>query len=86
MIPITPISPWYRSPAFCKEEWETWFSNGRIDRNEKGWNGILQANRALFDPHGSWRFFADDGFDESFLDPGASRSWYLAIAAGLGGE
>ncbi|RPB01170.1 glycoside hydrolase [Choiromyces venosus 120613-1] len=85
MIPITPISPWYRDPVFCREEWETWFSNGRVNKKEGGWNGILQANRALFDPKGSWRFFTDHDFVNEYLDPGASKSWYLALIAGLGG-
>ncbi|PUU78372.1 endo-1,3(4)-beta-glucanase [Tuber borchii] len=85
MIPITPISPWYRDPVFCREEWETWFSNGRVNKNEGGWNGILQANRAIFDPKGSWMFFTSNDFVNEYLDPGASKSWYLALVAGLGG-
>ncbi|KAG0136433.1 endo-1,3(4)-beta-glucanase [Tuber indicum] len=86
MIPITPISPWYRDPVFCREEWETWFSNGRVNKSEGGWNGILQANRAIFDPKGSWAFFTNPDFVKEYLDPGASKSWYLAFVAGLGGE
>lgn len=83
MIPITPISPWYRDPVFCREEWETWFSNGRVDKNQGGWNGILQANRAIFDPKGSWMFFTSNDFVNEYLDPGASKSWYLALIAGM---
>ena len=49
---------------------------------EGGWKGVLYANLALIDPKASWEFFAADDFDYNFIDGGASRTWYLAYAAG----
>lgn len=43
------------------------------------------ANLALIDQKTSWDFFADVNFDPTHLGGGASRTWYLAFAAGLGG-
>lgn len=51
-----------------------------------GWKGILFANLALIDPKAAWNFFARPDFDYSWIDGGASRTWYLAFAAGLGGR
>jgi len=47
-----------------------------------GWKGILFANYAIIDPVAAWNFFVSTTFDESWLDGGASRTWYLAFAAG----
>lgn len=47
-----------------------------------GWRGVLYANLALLDPKASWEFFAQDDFDYSWIDGGATRTWYLAFAAG----
>jgi endo-1,3(4)-beta-glucanase len=47
-----------------------------------GWKGVLFANLALVDPQASWDFFAQHQFDYSWIDGGASRTWYLAYAAG----
>lgn len=54
-----------------------------MNKSEGGWNGILQANRAVFDPKGSWMFFTSNDFVKEYLDPGASKSWYLALVAGM---
>lgn len=54
-----------------------------MDKSQGGWNGILQANRAIFDPKGSWMFFTSNDFVNEYLDPGASKSWYLALIAGM---
>lgn len=52
-----------------------------------GWRGVLYANLALIDPKASWDFFAQPNFNYSWIDGGATRTWYLAFAAGesLGG-
>ncbi|RPB16446.1 glycoside hydrolase [Morchella conica CCBAS932] len=81
MIPLTPASAYYRDAQFCREEWDQWFSNRTAGIND-GWKGILYANVALFQPQSSWLFFAQEGFKNEWLDGGASRSWYLAQAAG----
>ena len=47
-----------------------------------GWKGILFANYAIVNPVAAWEFFVDPAFDASWLDGGASRTWYLAFAAG----
>ena len=50
-----------------------------------GWKGILYANLALVDPQSAYDFFVSESFDSGWLDGGASRTWYLAFAAALGG-
>jgi endo-1,3(4)-beta-glucanase len=85
MIPLAPPSPLIRTRTFVKEEWETYFSNGRINQVGGGWRGILYANLALADPKKAWEFFSQKRFDLGWLDGGASRTWYLAWYAALGG-
>lgn len=55
------------------------------EKVEGGWKGVLYANLALIDPQAAWDFFAQRDFNYSWIDGGASRTWYLAFAAGLGG-
>jgi len=81
MIPVSPISPYIRSGKFVQEEWSHYFSGGRVDDVEGGWNGILYANYALVDPRRAWEFFASENFKNEWLDQGASRTWYLVLAA-----
>lgn len=81
MLPLLPSSTLSRSKRFVNEEWDTYFSNGRANV-EGGWRGILYANLALADAQASWNFFTQDGFNANWLDGGASRTWYLALAAG----
>ncbi|KAK4994938.1 endo-1,3-beta glucanase [Elasticomyces elasticus] len=85
MIPQMPFSAFTRSASFVREEWDTYFSNGRVDSVAGGWRGILYANLAIIDPSTSYNFFANQNFDYGLLDGGASRTWYLAYSAGLGG-
>ncbi|KAK0125593.1 hypothetical protein ONS96_009428 [Cadophora gregata f. sp. sojae] len=85
MLPLLPSSALTRTRTFVQQEWDTYFSNGRANAAEGGWKGVLYANLALIDPKAAWRFFSQEGFDVSWLDGGASRTWYLALAAGLGG-
>jgi endo-1,3(4)-beta-glucanase len=68
-----------------KEEWETYFSNGRADQVAGGWRGILYANLALIDPCTAYNFFNQPNFDWYWLDGGASRTWFLAYCAAMGG-
>lgn len=85
MIPLNPSSTYTRPKSFVQEEWDAYFSNGRADTAQGGWKGILYANLALIDPVAAFEFFSDPGFDSSMLDGGASRTWYLAWCAALGG-
>ena len=85
MLPLNPSSTLTRNPTFVTEEWNMYFSNGRVDQIVGGWRGILYANLAIIDPQTAYNFFASPGFDSGFLDGGASRTWYLAWCAGLGG-
>jgi len=85
MIPINPSSALTRTKDFVTEEWNTYFRDGAVDpaaNVQGGWKGILYANLAIIDPAASWRFFSQSDFDSSWLDGGASRTWYLAYAAG----
>ena len=85
MIPINPASAYTRTRKFVREEWDAYFSNGRAEQVQGGWKSILYANLALIDPTTSYNFFADPNFDSKVLDGGASRTWYLAYAAAMGG-
>jgi endo-1,3(4)-beta-glucanase len=85
MLPLMPNSALTRSHTFVQEEWTKYFDNGRAQQVAGGWRGILMANLALIDPVTSWNFFASSSFDPQYLDGGASRTWYLAFAAALGG-
>ncbi|KAB8336796.1 hypothetical protein FH972_021105 [Carpinus fangiana] len=85
MLPINPSSMLTRAQNFVREEWNAYFSNGRVDSIAGGWRGVLYSNLALIDPKASWNFFAASNFSNEYLDGGASRTFYLAMAAGLGG-
>jgi endo-1,3(4)-beta-glucanase len=83
MIPLLPSSTLTRTKKFVQEEWDRFFSGGRADAVIGGWRGLLMANLMLIDPKTSWNFFTRRDFDPSWLDGGASRTWYLALAAGM---
>lgn len=83
MIPLLPMSALARTKQFVQEEWDTYFNNGRVDNISGGWRGILYSNLAIIDPVTSFNFFSQPNFDASWLDGGASRTWYLAFAAGM---
>ncbi|QDS71549.1 hypothetical protein FKW77_005506 [Venturia effusa] len=85
MLPVMPNTGLTRSPTFVQQEWTTYFDNNRVNAVTDGWRGVLMANLAFIDPKTSWRFFADRNFNPAHLDGGASRTWYLALAAALGG-
>ena len=85
MLPINPSSAYIRSKTFVKEEWEKFFSGGRVDAVEGGWRGVLYSNLALIDPKAAYKFFNATNFEDKYLDGGASLTWYLAFSAGLGG-
>lgn len=85
MLPLNPASSLTRTSTFVQQEWDTYFSNGRADAIEGGWKGVLFANLALTNAKASYQFFSQPGFDSSWLDGGASLTWYLAFSAGLGG-
>jgi endo-1,3(4)-beta-glucanase len=85
MLPLGSHSGLTRPAEFVREEWATYFDGGRADAVAGGWRGILYANLALEDPVTAWGFFSQPNFDMSLLDAGASLSWYLTMAATLGG-
>ncbi|KAF8249610.1 glycoside hydrolase [Wilcoxina mikolae CBS 423.85] len=84
MLPLTPISPYIRSATFVREEWNLYFNRqtGPID---DGWKGILYANYGIIDPRGAFNFFNSASWQNKWLDGGASRTWYMSFAGGLGG-
>lgn len=86
MIPLNPASAFTRTQTFVTEEWDQYFAPNNYAANVTGgWQGILYANLAIIDAKTSYNFFANSDFDYGSLDGGASRTWYLAYAAGLGG-
>lgn len=92
MVPINPATSYLRPRSFVKEEWDRLFSGLGLGQGlradvEGGWRGILYANLALVDAKTSYGFFRDgvNGFwDDRWIDGGASRTWYLVWAAGMG--
>ncbi|KAJ6044971.1 uncharacterized protein N7446_003169 [Penicillium canescens] len=88
MLPLMPHTPFTRRKEFVRQEWNAMFSANAstpADKVEGGWKGVLYANLALIDPKAAWEFFTQPNFDYSWIDGGATRTWYLAFAAGLGG-
>lgn len=85
MLPIVPSSAYLRNRNFVAEEWKTYFDNGRVDQVAGGWRGVLYSNLALIDAKASYDWFSGSSFDPQYLDGGASLTWSLAMAAGLGG-
>jgi endoglucanase Acf2 len=67
----------------ASEEWNQYFSNGRVDSIAGGWRGIIHASQAQFDPLAAFQWFSQQNFDYGWLDGGASRTWYLAYTAAL---
>ncbi|GAB7327640.1 hypothetical protein MBLNU13_g11481t1 [Cladosporium sp. NU13] len=84
MIPVMPFSTVTRRRDFVQTEWDQFFAKN-ISSIQDGWRGILMANQALIDPEASYEFFSGGSGDctDQMLDGGASRTWYLAYAAGL---
>lgn len=85
MLPLLPSSTYTRNRKFVTEEWNALFgpnSTLPVDKVASGWRGVLYANLAIIDPVASWNFFAQPNFDYGLLDQGATRTWYLAFAAG----
>lgn len=82
MLPLLPHTPYIRKPEFVSEEWNAFFSSGRAESVVGGWKGILMGNLATIDPRGAYNFFSSPDFDPSWLDGGASLTWYLCYAAG----
>ena len=85
MLPLLPSSTYTRSSTFITEEWSAYFANSAFNAADKvvgGWRGILYGNLACVDPGAAWAFFSQAGFDPSWIDGGASRTWYLVFSAG----
>jgi endo-1,3(4)-beta-glucanase len=86
MIPILPCSAYIRSQEFVKQEWNAMFAANASDPAQNvvgGWKGILYANLAIINAATSLNFFSQTNFDYSWIDGGATRTWYLAYAAGM---
>ena len=82
MLPLQACTLLMRDRRFVEEEWKTFFSDGRADKVDGGWRGILYGNLAAYDPKTAYKFFANPKFDLAHLDGGASRTWYMCYAAG----
>ena len=92
MLPLLPFSTYIRTSQLVCEEWEAYFAaitssgNMKISTVQGGWRGILMANYAICNTttaRESYDFFAGDSMDQSFLDGGASLSWYITFVAAL---
>ncbi|OAA70257.1 endo-1,3-beta-glucanase Engl1 [Cordyceps fumosorosea ARSEF 2679] len=85
MIPILPVTTVARTSKFVKEEWEAFFSNGRLDLIDNGWKSILLGNLATIEPKQAFAVLSEKNFDSKWLDGGVSLTWLLAYSAALGG-
>ncbi|RCI16179.1 hypothetical protein L249_2753 [Ophiocordyceps polyrhachis-furcata BCC 54312] len=85
MIPILAPTAFVRRARFVAEEWETYFSKGRIDGVGNAWKSIVYASYATVDPEAAYKFFTSKDFQPQWLDGGASLTWFMAYAAALGG-
>lgn len=86
MVPLMPFSTLIRNPNFVTEEWNRYFGDGMAAQARSvqgGWKGILYANLAIINPKAAFNFFNQEDFDPGWIDGGASRTWYLAFAAGV---
>ncbi|EPY51948.1 endo-1,3-beta-glucanase Eng2 [Schizosaccharomyces cryophilus OY26] len=83
MIPITPISGYVRTPSYVKSSWDAKIAP-TIKNVLNGWTGVLYSNLAITDPTAAWKEFSSSDFKDSYIDNGASKTWYLALAAGMG--
>ncbi|RYC62046.1 hypothetical protein CHU98_g4143 [Xylaria longipes] len=81
MLPLLPSTKFTRPSDFVKQEWATYFDKGRADKIEGGWKGILYGNLSTIDPKMAWMFFTRKDFHPSWLDGGASLTWYQAYCA-----
>ncbi|KAF2737083.1 glycoside hydrolase [Polyplosphaeria fusca] len=87
-LPISAPTAYLRALSFVRAEWDKYFSEGRVDQVKGGWRGLLYGNYAVLDAKAAWTFFAgqgQQGWDDTWIDGGGSRSWYLVWCAGLGG-
>jgi endo-1,3(4)-beta-glucanase len=82
MIPILPVSNLARTGTFVQQEWETYFNKGRVDKFNNLWKGVIYGNYATVQPKTTWTFLTQSKFDPIWIDGGASRTWYMAYAAG----
>lgn len=94
MLPLLPPTPLVRSPEFVREEWDAFFADGgdggRLGKAPArniggGWKGVLYGNLATVEPRAAYDFFSGrsgQGWDDGWVDGGASRTWYLCYAAG----
>jgi endo-1,3(4)-beta-glucanase len=82
MIPVHGPTGLTRSKTFIQEEWDAFYGGGKIDAMDNPWKGIAYAQYALVDAVGAYNFFASPSFQDNWIDGGASRSWYMAYAAG----
>lgn len=82
MLPLLPHTPYIRGAEFVTEEWNQYFSSGRVDAIAGGWRGVLYGNLATIDPDTAYDWFDKSNFDSNLLDGGASLTWYLAYSAG----
>ena len=88
MIPMMPYSSLTRTQQFVAEEWATYFADGgsaQASNIQGGWKGLIYSNLAIINPRAAYNFFTQPNFDDGWIDGGATRTWYIALSAMLGG-
>ncbi|KAH7324129.1 endo-1,3(4)-beta-glucanase [Stachybotrys elegans] len=81
MIPVHAPTGYARSKTFIQQEWDVYFSKGRVDAFDNPWKSIAYADYALVNPQVAWNYFNSTSFKAEWIDGGASRSWYMAYVA-----
>lgn len=78
MLPVSPVSPIFRSRAFVQEEWDDVLRTLPVysDNPNSTWISLIYANLAHIDSATALEKLAT-----ATLDPGLSRSWALYYAA-----
>lgn len=82
MIPILPVTTIARKSKFVTQEWEAFFSKGRMEEIDNNWRSILLGNYATIAPKEAFEALSSKTFEESWLDGGISLTWLLAYSAG----
>lgn len=62
--------------CIVEQEWKTYFDNGREEKIDDGWRGVVKLNQSIIDPAAAFAFFSAPDFEKHHLAPGQSRSTF----------
>ncbi|TIA90048.1 hypothetical protein E3P99_01777 [Wallemia hederae] len=81
MLPLSPITPYIRSPRFISQEFESHLRN--VFPTHSGWDAIIIADWSFSSNTAAPRYAMEwiKAAPPSSFDPGLSRSWAWVLAA-----